>query len=250
MITPDLAFQQAANAAAAVYASPPPYLTYHTVVHLDVPSLNKHRDVARSEVVRTQDGVAIMQDLPKGAERIGQAFPIIPTFDALSEFRVTYKMGAHDALDAHVENVRPLTYANVQSDADVVVKSLRYYYPKYAPDSSDAPDGTTHITLTPLQTLLRNYTGDLFLADLYVNNATHLPSRVVYTGDHDRRFVVDYATVDGHWIVTHATWEETQYGPLHIGRVHGTADITFDSFTFPQAAPDPRLTTLPPHAGG
>jgi hypothetical protein len=139
--------------------------------------------------------------------------------------------------------VRPLRFSGGQSTgADVVVSNLKYYYAKYADDSSDDPNGKTHITLKPLPTLLRNYAGNLFFAEVVIDNQTHLPTRVVYTGLNDRTFAIDYVTVQNHWLVGHAFYEETDYGPLHIGRVHFTVDATFDQFGFPDAAPDPRLS--------
>lgn len=249
MITPDLAFQAAANAAAAVYASPPPWITYRTDANVDVRSLHRQRDIVREVMARTSDDLAVMQDLPSGATRTGHAFPLLPTFDALSYFRLVGTGGSHDTLEAYVTDVRPLRYdqANPSGDhVDAVVTNLRYYYARYAPDSSDAPDGQTHITLKALPTLTRNYTGNLFFTDLYIDNATHLPSRVAFSGADDRTFVVDYAMIQGHWLVRHAFYEETDYGPLHIGRVHATIDATFDQFTFPAAAPDPRLAAGSP----
>jgi hypothetical protein len=47
--------------------------------------------------------------------------------------------------------------------------------------------------------------------------------------------------VQGHWLVTHAHYEETLHGPLNIGRLHVIADATYDKFAFPDEAPDPRL---------
>lgn len=243
MISPDLAFQQAANTAAAVYAQAPPWLTYRTVAHVEVKSLNRRADVEREVEARTRDDLAVMQDLPRGAVRIGHAFPLLPTFDALSYFRLVGTGGPHNSLDAYVTDVVPLTFSAGQSTsgADVVVTNLKYYYATYGQDSSDDPAGKTHVVLKPLPTLLRNYRGNLFFSDVYIDNTTHLPSRVVFTGLNDRTFAVDYVSVQSHWLVGHAFYEETEYGPLHIGRVHFTVDATFDSFAFPDASPDPRL---------
>lgn len=243
MISPDLAFQQAANTAAAVYAQAPPWLTYRTVARIEVKAMNRRADVMREVEARTRDDLAVMHDLPAGATRIGHSFPLLPTFDALSYFRIVGTGGPHNAVDSYVTDVRPLQFTGGQSanGADVVVTNLKYYYAKYADDSSDAPDGQTHILLKPLPTLLRNYSGNLFFSEVVIDNQSHLPTRVVFTGLNDRTFAVDYVTVQNHWLVGHAFYEETDYGPLHIGRVHFTVDATFDQFTFPNAAPDPRL---------
>jgi len=243
VVSPDVAFQQAANTAAAVYAQAPPWLTYRTVAHVEVKAMNRRADVMRDVKARTRDDLAIMQDLPQGAERVGHAFPLLPTFDALSYFRLVGTGGPHNSLDSYVTDVQPLRYSGGQSTtgADVTVTNLRYYYAKYADDSSDDPNGKTHITLRPLPTLLRNYRGNLFFSELVIDNQTHLPVRVVFTGLNDRTFAVDYLMVQNHWLVNRAFYEETEYGPLHIGRVHFTVDATFDQFAFPDSPPDPRL---------
>jgi hypothetical protein len=246
VVSPDVAFQQAANVAAAIYAEAPPWLTYRTVAHVDVRSLNKHEDVARSVMARTRDDLAVMQDLPHGATRVGHSFPLLPTFDALSYFRIVGSGGPHNAVDSYVTDVRPLTFSAGApvNGVDAVVTNLRYYYAKYADDSSDDPNGRTHIVLRPLPTLLRNYKGNLFFSEIYIDNQTHLPMRVSFKGLNDRTLTVDYVTVDHHWLVGHAFYEETAaygVGPLRFARVHFTVDATFDDFTFPSAAPDPRL---------
>jgi hypothetical protein len=246
VVTPDVAFQQAANAAAAVYEQAPPWLTYRTTAHIEVKSMNRRADVMRDVKARTRDDLAIMQDLPQGATRVGHSFPLLPTFDALSYFRLVGSGGPHKALDSYVTDVKPLHYNGgvSTSGADVVVTNLKYYYAKYADDSTDDPNGKTHITLRPLPTLLRNYSGNLFFNDLVIDNQTHLPVRVVFTGLNDRTFAVDYVMVQNHWLVNHAFYEETDYGPLHVGRVHFTVNATFDQFGFPATAPDPRLAKI------
>ena len=243
-LAPDIAFQHCANAAAAIVAKAPPFVTYRVMTHVSAPSLGKERDVDRSVMVRTRDDLAVIQDLPRGANVLGHGFPVTPSFDALSYFTLSWRVGAHTEVSASVHDVTPLTYPDAdRSQSDVVVVRLRQYKAEYATDSSDAPDGKTHITLVPFEFVKEHNNADttFYLADLFIDNASGLPSRVRFDGADDKEFVVDYGRVEGHWVVTHAHYEETLHGPLRLGRVHVSADAVYDDFTFPASAPDPRL---------
>ena len=251
-LTPDVAFEQAANAAAAAYASRPAYVTYVTHTHIAAPSISQSVDINRSVMTRSSDDLAILQDLPKGAQTVAPAFPISPTFDALSYFRLSFSVGWHRRLFTNLTGptgngpIVPIVFQNVaHTEGDVVVTSLRYYYPKFAPDSSDAPDGRTHLVMEALQTLTRGNKSDFYISDVLIDNATMLPLEITYTGKDQRKFVVDYQTVEGHWVIKHATFEQTEYGVLHIGSVHFKADTDLTDYKFPQAPPDPRLATKP-----
>jgi hypothetical protein len=200
--------------------------------------------VEREVMVRTRDDLAVLQDLPKGQNQVAHGFPVTPTFDALSYFTLQWFANAHMALSAYVKNVQPLTYTEPSptEKPDVIVVNLRYYRAAYAPDSSDAPDGHTHIMLQPYQFVTRNAGKSAFyFSDVTIDNASGLPSRVHFIGPDDRDFSVDYSTIENHWLVTHAHYEETLFGPLHIGAVHVIADAAYDRFSFPNIAPDPRL---------
>jgi hypothetical protein len=208
-------------------------------------SLNRERDVIREVSVRTRDDLAVLQDLPRGKNQISHAFPVLPTFDALAYFELSWKVGAHTEVTAYVHDIKPLTYTDrgPNKDVDVVVSRLRDYKAEYAPDSSDAPNGKTHLTFAPFQFVRDRNNADttFYFSDVYIDNATDLPTRVRFAGANDMEFVVDYGHVDGHWVVTHAHYEETLHGPLRVGRLHVSADAVYDNFTFPAAAPDPRL---------
>jgi hypothetical protein len=244
-VAPDIVFQHCANTAAAVVAKAPPFVSYRVDTHVSAPSLGKSRDVIRAVSVRTQDDLAVIQDLPAGANTMGHGFPLTPTFDALSYFTLSWKVGAHMQMESYVHDVTPLTYSNVpNTDVDVVVVRLRQYRASYADDSSDAPDGTTHISLQPYDFVKRQVVkpdSTFFLSDVLIDNANGLPSEVRYAGGDDIVFVVDYEMVQGQWIITHAHYEETLHGPLGIGRLHVIADAHYDQFVFSDDAPDPRL---------
>ena len=247
-LTPDVAFEQAANAAAARWANRPPYVTYVTHAHIEAPSMHQTLDVNRRVMVRSSDDVAVLQDLPKGANTLGHAFPISPTFDALSYFRLNTRIDLHKRITTDITGpfgepaTVPIRFENVaHTDTDVVVTSLRYYYPKFAPDSSDAPDGRTHIVMQALPTLTTGNNSDFYISDVLIDNATMLPVQVTYSGRDDRKFVVDYQVVGDALVVRHAFFEQTVYTVLHLGRVHYSADAIFSDYEFPATAPDPRL---------
>lgn len=243
-LTPDIAFEQTANAAAAAYRARPAFVTYHVATHLSVPSLKRERDIVRYVAVRTSDDRALVQDLPKGRSQITHAFPMIPTFDALSYFTLTGTANLKDSLESYVHDVTPLEYADPTAarDADVVVIRLRAYRVSYAADSSDAPNGRTHLTLEPYHFVEEHASKDnFFFRDISIDNSTKLPLHVGFEGPDGLAFSVDYTTVEGHWLIAHAHYEQTQFAPLRIGRVHGIVDATFSDFTFPPFAPDPRL---------
>jgi hypothetical protein len=217
-------------------------------MHMRIPSMNKQRTVERAVVERTSDTMAVLQDLPRGENQLAQAFPIPPTFDALSYFNLSWHADRHLALSISLTNVQDATFADVTKSAaaDVVAVGLRYYAAHYAADSSDDSAGVTHITMRPFQFVVNETPkNDMFLRDIYIDNTTGLPTRVRMTGNDDLDFTIDYAMIQGHWLVNHVHYEQTSYGPLHLGAIHFVTDTDYDQFTFPPAAPDPRLTPLP-----
>lgn len=211
--------------------------------------MGQQRDVLRAVAVRTKDDLAVIQDLPRGENQLGHGFPVTPVFDALSYFTLSWKVGAHGAFSAYVHDVVPLTYDLAKtSTSDVVVVRLLQYRAEYATDSSDAPDGKTHIVMVPydfVKKQARDPGSTFYLSDVVIDNATHLPTHVRYIGGDQIDFAVDYGSVQGRWLVQHAHYEETLHGPLGIGRLRVIADATYDQFAFPDGAPDPRLIPTP-----
>ncbi len=243
MVAADVLFRLAANAAAEEYRRPPPYLSYHTVARIDVAALNKHKVIERAVETRTSDDFAVLQDLPRGQRQYGQSFPLIPTFDALSYFRLEYNAQRRDLL-SHVTTYEPITFAAPRSTPGVTVVSttLRNYYARYADDSNDSQ---AHIFMDPLKALTQNNSSDFYLHELYIDRSTNLPSRVTYTGHDNVVFTVDYTTVQSHWLVRHVYYTRTFFAPFHIGQTSFSVDATFDDFTFPQTPADPKLLAPP-----
>ncbi len=193
-------------------------------------------------MVRTRDDLAVIQDLPQGKNQVGHGFPITPVFDAISSFGFNWSVTRTGELTAYVHDVAPLRFNAPHAGGDVVVSRLRYFHAEYAPDSSEAPDGSLHVTLQPYQFLVDQVPrDDLFFDDVICNNATGLPSHVRLTGGHESQMAVDYDMIEGRWLVRHVHYEETYLGPLSLFRVHSSADADYSDFTFPQTAPDPRL---------
>jgi hypothetical protein len=244
MITADALFRLAANAAAAHYRAAPAYIAYHTVTDIDVPSMHRHKRVERQVETRTVDDYAVLQDLPRGQRQYGHSFPLIPTFDALSYFRLDYNGVQRDLL-SHVTLYSLLEFnapVPAQPGVNAVAVTLKYYYAQYADDSTDAK---AHLLMDPLHTLTDGNSSDFYLHDVYVDTATDLPTRVTYRGKDDTEFTVDYTTVQQHWLVSHAFYGKTIFAPLHLGRVHFTVDSSFDQFAFPPLPDDPKLIPVP-----
>src|SRR5579872_6698809 len=101
-LTADIAFEQSANAAAAAYDSRPAFVTYVTHTRIEVPSMGQDLDVNRRVIVRSADDVALLEDLPRGAQTLAHSFPISPTFDALSYFRLNTSIGWHKKISTDV----------------------------------------------------------------------------------------------------------------------------------------------------
>ena len=151
---------------------------------VDVPSLRRHQVISRQVETRTKDDFAALQDLPRGQHQYAHSFPLIPTFDALSYFRVTFNGNRRDLL-SYVEPGAPLTYTDprLTSHADVVVTSLKFYHASYAADSNDR---IAHILMETLPSLTRDNPSDFFIHDVFADTVTELADESRLRGaDHD-----------------------------------------------------------------
>jgi hypothetical protein len=251
VLTADAEFRAVANAAFDAWQQRPPYIAYRVDVDVEVPALKQTRRIARAVEVRTRDDLAVLQDLPRGANQLGHAFPVPPTFDALSYFRFDFRLGdpirIHNPLTtvtllSPAPNLppQPLHYSDPKPsspEVSVVVTTLRNYYAHYAPDSTER---IAHIALQALPALTRDNDSSFYLKDVYVDTATDLPSRIVYSGP-TTEFTIDYATVENHWLIDHVRYQNTLVAPLHIGQTTVTTDAVFSAFAFPATPADPRL---------
>ena len=251
MLTADAEFRAVANAAFDAWRQQPPYIAYRVDVDVDVPALKQSRRISRAVEARTRDDLAVLQDLPRGANQLGHAFPVPPTFDALSYFRINFRLAdpirQHNPLTAVTlqppapgQPAQPLRFSDpVASNPDVtvVVTTLRNYYAQYAPDTTDR---IAHITMRALPALTHDNDSDFYLKDVYVDTVTNLPTRIVYSGP-STEFALDYSMVENHWLINRAHYTHTLFAPFHIGQTTFTTDANYSAFTFPVLPNDPRL---------
>lgn len=243
MLTADVEFREIANAAAAAFHHAPPYVAYRASVNVVVPALKRDQTIERAVEARTSDDTAVLQDLPHGMRQLGQSFPVLPTFDALSYFSLDFHLG--DPLRQHnplsgVKMYKPIEFAPPSAsnpDTAVVVTTLRNYYAQYAQDSNDR---LVHLVMNPLPALTRNNPSDFYIHDVYADATTLLPTRVTYRGA-VTDFDVDYTVASGHWVIDHAFYRHTILGPLHIGRTTFTVESRYLDYTFPDEPAAPEL---------
>jgi hypothetical protein len=239
MLPPDLALVQLINRTATAYVSnPPAYITYREFTHVTA-SIGRMQDINRYVAVREADDYAVMQDLPQGAQRIGQAFPIIPYFDPLAGFSYTWFANLK-RVDINIKRVAPTLWPIPAADPGVnlVVPYISFWAPTFAADSSES---RLHWHVGPTAALP---SGDLYPADIVEDPQTHLPAHIEirFVGD-PTIIALDYQTLEGHWVITHARYTAPQhFGPMNFVV---TSDTTYSDMTFPAQAPDARLAGTP-----
>lgn len=238
MLPVDLAFAQFVNATTAAYTSNPPiYMSYRERTHIAAASLGRTQEIDRSVMVRVADNFAIMRDLPNGGERTGQAFPIIPYFDPLSNFTFGYYANLK-RVDINLTRGAPIQFTLPGPDPKVnaVVPYVSFWSPSYAPDSTES---RLHFTvgLTP------RYNG-YYPADLLEDPQTHLPAHIEIRYGTDEMIIdLDYAVIGGHWLLSHGSFTaQERVGPLSFEVV---SDTMYDQFAFSTTAPDSRLAPKP-----
>jgi hypothetical protein len=241
MMTADLAFAILVNRTTAFFANNAPvYMTYTEHTRISAPSMGRSEEINRSVAVRIADNFAVMQDLPRGAVRTGQAFPVVAYFDPLSAFGYSYFANLK-RIDISVQQGRPFVFTTPapESNVDVVVPYSSYWAARYASDSTES---ALHLLIDPTS---RMASGKLYPSEIIEDPQTRLPSHIELraTGGDDETFAFDYQVIDGHWVLVHATFSGTQH--TFVGQFKAVADITFSDIAFPAEAPDPRLAATP-----
>jgi hypothetical protein len=239
MVPADLALVQLINRTATAFVSnPPAYITYREMTHV-TSSTGATRDINRFVRVRQADDYAIMQDLPRGAERTGQAFPIIPYFDPLGQSFTFGWFANLKRIDINLERKPVGLWPVPQSDpgVNVVVPYASFWVPSYLPDSTDT---RLHLRITPTSAYGRGY----YIYDVVEDPQTQLPAHIeirdTSSGD---QITLDYKVLEGHWVITRGTLTTVQHvGPLTFSV---TAQTTYEDIAFPATAPDPRLAGTP-----
>jgi hypothetical protein len=236
MIPPDLALALLINRTTDYYQShPPAYITYVEHTHVTAPTLGRAQDLDRSVAVRVADNFAVMQDLPNGGHRTGQAFPIIPYFDPFSAFTFSYFANLK-RVDITLQRGQPLVLSIPQPDpsVNVVVPYNSYWESRYAPDSSAA---AVHLLIDPTA----RTSGSFYPSEVVEDPQSHLPKHIEMriAGGSDESIALDYGLIEGHWVITHGTFSATEHAVVLTFKV--VADVTYSQMAFPEAAPDPRL---------
>jgi hypothetical protein len=240
MVTADLALVLLINHTSAFYlANAPVYMTYTEHTHVSAPSLGRSQDINRSVAVRVADNFAVMRDLPEGAVRTGQAFPVVAYFDPFSAFSYSYFAGLK-RMDITVQQGRPFEFSTPAPDPSVnaVVPYNSFWAARFAPDSTDA---ALHIVIEPTPRVKHG----LYPSEVMEDPASQLPAHIEWRGlgGDDEVLTFDYQVMQGHWVLVHATFSATQHA---LGAsFKAIADVRFTDITFPAEAPDPRLAGAP-----
>jgi hypothetical protein len=243
MMTADLAFAMLINHTSAFYqANPPTYMTYVEHTHVSAPTLGRTQDINRSIAVRVADNFAVMKDLPNGEQRTGEAFPIVAYFDPLSNFKFSYFANLKN-VNITLDRGAPFFLSIPQPDPSVsaVVPYNSYWAARYASDSSES---ALHLLIDPTPRVSSGY----YPSEIVEDGATQLPSRIeMRVVGSDEVIRLDYALMDGHWVIVHGQFSATQHAAFLNFKV--IADITFTDITFPSDPPDARLAGTPAPSG-
>ncbi|HZV77048.1 MAG TPA: hypothetical protein VFF63_04720 [Candidatus Babeliales bacterium] len=239
MMTADLALAILINRTAEFFqANPPIYMTYTERTHISAPSLGRSEDVNRSVAVRVADNFAVMQDLPQGAQRTGQAFPFPAYFDPFSSFSYSY-YASPKRVDVTVHQGQLEFFPTPPPDpgVNVVVAYNSYWAARYAPDSTDT---ALHLLVEPTPRVQ-----GLYPSEIVEDAGSHLPSHVEMraTGGDNEVISFDYKVIGGYWVLTHAAFAASQHA-LGVSFKTNT-DVTFNDIAFPPEPPDPRLAGTP-----
>ena len=62
-------------------------------------------------------------------------------------------------------------------------------------------------------------------------------------GSSDEMFTLDYAVMQGHWVIVHGLFSQTMHVAFLTYKI--VADVTFSDITFSSEPPDPRLAGQP-----
>jgi hypothetical protein len=236
MVPPDIALAQLVNATAKAYVqNAPPYITYREHTHITgTGTIRQERDINRFVQVRQSDNVAVMRDLPNGGETQGQAFPIIPYFNPFTAFSFSYFANLKQ-ITITLTRAAAFTFElpAPAKDVDSTVFYIPFWKPSYAAGSTDAAPHFSIELTTPQPRAA-------YLSDIVVDAQTHLPSHVVVRlQDDPTTIALDYAMLQGHWVITHGSMETSQ--TVGIFSFHVVADTTYADMTFPTASPDSRI---------
>lgn len=240
MMTPDLALALLINRTSDFYqTNPPTYMTYTEHTHVSAPTLGRAQDIDRSIAVRVADNLAVMKDLPNGQQRVGQAFPIVAYFNPFSNFKFSYFANLK-RVDITLDRGTPFFLKIPAADPGVsaVVPYNSYWAARYANDSTTA---ALHLLIDPTPRVQQG----LYPSEVIEDGSSKLPSRIQMrvAGSSDEMFTLDYAVIQGHWVIVHGLFSQTMHVAFLTYKI--VADVTFSDITFSSEPPDPRLAGSP-----
>jgi hypothetical protein len=239
MMTADLALALLINRTSAFYdANPPVYMTYTEHTRVTAPTLGRAQSIDRSIAVRAADNFALMQDLPNGEQRTGQAFPIVAYFDPFSNFTFGYFANLK-RVDITLQRGKSYLFPIPEPDpsVNVVVPYNSYWAATYAPDSTET---ALHLLIEPTPRVPHG----LYPSDVVEDPTTQLPAHIAMRAvEGDEAFSLDYKVIDGHWVIVHGSFSATEHAAFLTFKV--VADVTFSDIAFPSEPPDPRLAGTP-----
>ncbi len=239
MLPPDVALAELINRTAIAYVrSAPTYITYREHTHV-VASTGQTREINRFVQVRQADDYAVMRDLPEGAERLGQAFPIIPYFDPLGQ-QFSFAWFANlRRIDITLQRspVGEWPLPAPDTSVNAVVPYASFWTPSYLPDSTET---RLHLRITPTALYGRGY----YIYDVVEDEQSALPAHIeLRSTDSSDEISLDYKMLQGHWTITRGTLSSMQHvGPLTF---KVSAQTDYADISFPPLPPDPRLAGTP-----
>lgn len=239
MLPADVALVQLINRTATAYVSnPPAFITYRERTHVTA-STGATREINRLVEVRQADNYAVMQDLPQGAQRTGQAFPIIPYFDPLGQAFTFGWFANLKRIDINLQR-RPVGLWPIPTSdpgVNVVVPYASFWTPSHLPDSTDT---RLHLRILPTSAYGQGYYIYDVLEDPQSRLPAHIEIRDTNSGD---QITLEYKVLDGHWVITRGTLSTVQHvGPLTFSV---TTVTDYEDIAFPATPPDPRLAGSP-----
>lgn len=231
-LSADAAFANAANAAATVFASNPPYVAYR--LELRTSDGTTEKDRTAHITLRTGDGTAVVEDA-NGRRPLAAPPGLPPTVDALANWAFALEStDGYPIMNVTYQEPRRYDFATPGPGTDVVVPGINGFSVRYATGEP------THLQLEPATAAVKTLATerDRFLyRDVWFDPATSLPTRVVVVAV-NATLTLDYANASGHWLLSHLAYEAANdvrgsTGPASI-------EATYSGYAFPATGTDVR----------
>jgi hypothetical protein len=194
-----LAFQRAANAMSAAAAAMPASVSYEVRVHVHSWGDQDYR--YHYDLERRTAKAAVRVDAGPAPDGEGP-WPLDPTFDALARFVTTGQWEAGGRNEIRFANDPRLLRYDLTKPAgvDAVAFSVKDYVVRYASEAGLGP-GRIRLDLTATPALEARET---VFRSAIIDTTTWLPVQVtMHTPFGHSAVTIDYASVQGHPVVTH-----------------------------------------------